>query len=77
MHSCHIWSVCVHRPNLYLSVHMKSGSVYKDVRSQMVQSGNTLDFEGPTIVYCPTRKAAEEVQNNVKSQYIPCLLPQQ
>ena len=63
------------RPNLYLSVKMKSGNILNDLRSQMICIGrDDYVFEGPTIIYCPTKKATEDVLNIVKSEAVKCCL---
>jgi len=58
------------RPNLYLSVSMKHPDVMKDLRSQMVRKGDELEFDGPTIIYCPTKKSAESLTNAVKGELL-------
>ena len=63
----------VFRPNLYLTVSKKGGDVARDLRSQMVLSGSNLTFEGPTIIYCPTKKSAEETENVVRGNTKKCL----
>ena len=60
------------RPNLYLSVSMKHPDVMKDLRSQMVRNGDEMEFDGPTIIYCPTKKSAETLTNAVKGEYSVC-----
>ena len=57
------------RPNLYLSVSLKHPDIMKDLRSQMVRNGDELEFDGPTIIYCPTKKSAESLTNAVKSEH--------
>jgi len=57
------------RPNLYLSVSMKHPDVMKDLRSQMVRNGDEMEFGGPTIIYCPTKKSAESLTNAVKGEH--------
>lgn len=37
-----------------------------DLRSQMMKQGNQFNFDGPTIIYCPTKKATNEVAAIVK-----------
>lgn len=37
-----------------------------DLRSQMTKQGNQFNFDGPTIIYCPTKKATNEVAAIVK-----------
>lgn len=62
----------VFRPNLYLSVSKKSGDTGKDLRSQMVRKGNQFSFDGPTIIYCATKKSAENVADVVKGKFLTC-----
>nr|XP_022305498.1 Werner syndrome ATP-dependent helicase-like isoform X1 [Crassostrea virginica] len=58
------------RPNLFLSVSLKSDTSF-DLRSQMTKQGNQFNFDGPTIIYCPTKKATNEVAAIVKGMNIP------
>ncbi|XP_061186116.1 bifunctional 3'-5' exonuclease/ATP-dependent helicase WRN-like isoform X2 [Saccostrea echinata] len=58
------------RPNLFLSVGLKS-DIFFDLRSQMTKCGTQYRFEGPTIIYCPTKKATDEVAAIVKGMNIP------
>ncbi|XP_035247569.1 Werner syndrome ATP-dependent helicase homolog isoform X1 [Anguilla anguilla] len=52
------------RPNLYLDVHRKSGDLTQDLKQFLVKkSMGDYEFEGPTIVYCPSRKEAERVSS--------------
>jgi len=34
----------------------------------MVRNGDLMEFEGPTIIYCPTKKSAETLTNAVKGE---------
>ena len=45
------------RPNLYLEVEQKGGSVWSDLSSLMTNR----QFSGPTIIYCPARKDVDKV----------------
>lgn len=58
------------RPNLFLSVGLKTDTAF-DLRSQMTKQGNKFNFDGPTIIYCPTKKATNEVAAVVKGMNIP------
>ena len=49
------------RPNLFLAVNPKSGDIANDLKVEMKRTGNKFSFEGPTIIYCPTKKATEDV----------------
>ncbi len=62
-------SVVSYRPNLYLSVGRKSGDILADLRKLMVQKGQSYQFEGPTIIYCLTKKVTETVNERVKGYY--------
>lgn len=44
---------------------LKSDTAF-DLRSQMTKQGNQFNFDGPTIIYCPTKKATNEVAAIVK-----------
>lgn len=52
------------RPNLYLEVKRKT-KMYDDLRnvmrSTMVGNKEILRFDGPTIIYCPTRSKCEKL----------------
>ncbi|KAK2148107.1 hypothetical protein LSH36_515g01056 [Paralvinella palmiformis] len=57
------------RPNLYLSVSIKSGDIITDLKKEMLEQNrrnSTYTFHGSTIIYCPTKKATENVHNAVK-----------
>ena len=54
------------RPNLYLEVKHKGGSVWSDLK-QMMNKGT---FSGPTIIYCPSRKDVDEVSNQLTDRNI-------
>ena len=45
------------RPNLYLEVKHKGGSIWSDLNKMMVNG----QFSGPTIIYCPSRKDVDAV----------------
>nr|CAD7438055.1 unnamed protein product [Timema bartmani] len=49
------------RPNLYLAVEFKGTDIFNDISRHTVRVGNRLKFEGPTIIYCPTKKLTEKV----------------
>ncbi|XP_060557457.1 bifunctional 3'-5' exonuclease/ATP-dependent helicase WRN-like [Ruditapes philippinarum] len=61
------------RPNLFLSVSMKSGDVAHDIKQEMEVKGNKYTFCGPTIIYCPTKKMTETVASVVKGIGVACL----
>uniref|UniRef100_A0A8C3J7M4 Bifunctional 3'-5' exonuclease/ATP-dependent helicase WRN n=1 Tax=Calidris pygmaea TaxID=425635 RepID=A0A8C3J7M4_9CHAR len=51
------------RPNLYLEVGRQSGNILRDLKQFLIRKGSSsaYEFEGPTIIYCPSRKATEQV----------------
>ena len=60
------------RPNLYLEVKAKKGSVWADL-SQMLEpaaEGESRKFSGPTIIYCPSRKDVEKVSEDLHNHGI-------
>ncbi|XP_072379168.1 bifunctional 3'-5' exonuclease/ATP-dependent helicase WRN-like isoform X2 [Diabrotica undecimpunctata] len=60
------------RPNFYLSVKPKSNNVLNDLESIMVRKNNKLQFSGPTIIYCITRKLTEDIAALLKASNINC-----
>ncbi|XP_028921537.1 Werner syndrome ATP-dependent helicase isoform X3 [Ornithorhynchus anatinus] len=61
------------RPNLYLEVGRKTGNVLQDLKQFLVKkTGSVLEFEGPTIIYCPSRKITEQVAVELKKLNIVC-----
>ena len=50
------------RPNLYLEVKLKKGSILEDLLPLMVRDAKrNYTPDGPTIIYCPTKKMTEDV----------------
>ncbi|KFU91231.1 Werner syndrome ATP-dependent helicase, partial [Chaetura pelagica] len=51
------------RPNLFLEVGRQSGDLLRDLKQFLARKGSTsvYEFEGPTIIYCPSRKATEQI----------------
>ncbi|KAK3085971.1 hypothetical protein FSP39_011454 [Pinctada imbricata] len=60
------------RPNLFLSVCPKSGCPSRDLQSLMTKKGYKYEFDGPTIVYCPTKKTTMDVTNCLSGMNVPC-----
>ena len=56
------------RPNIFLSVGNKGANVRKDLQFQMIQQGNKFQFEGPTIIYCPTKKITDHIATVVNGK---------
>ena len=56
--------------NLFLSASRKTGDIVHDLRSRMVRQGNKYVFEGSVIVYCPTKKATEDIQSVLTSKWL-------
>lgn len=61
------------RPNLYLDVNRKSGGVFQDLNGFLKKTtGGDYEFEGSSIVYCPSRKEAERVTSTLTSLGVTC-----
>uniref|UniRef100_A0A8C2QZS4 DNA 3'-5' helicase n=1 Tax=Capra hircus TaxID=9925 RepID=A0A8C2QZS4_CAPHI len=61
------------RPNLYLEVGRKTGSILEDLKQFLVcKSSSAWEFEGPTIIYCPSRKKTEQVTAELKKLNLAC-----
>ncbi|XP_078065693.1 bifunctional 3'-5' exonuclease/ATP-dependent helicase WRN isoform X2 [Mustelus asterias] len=61
------------RPNLYLEVGCKSTDIQRDLKPFLIKRDKlTFEFEGPTIVYCPSRKATEQVAAELLRMNIVC-----
>ncbi|XP_042727158.1 Werner syndrome ATP-dependent helicase isoform X2 [Lagopus leucura] len=62
------------RPNLYLEVGRQSGNILRDLKQFLTRKGSssTYEFEGPTIVYCPSRKATEQVVLELNKLGVTC-----
>ncbi|XP_050751560.1 bifunctional 3'-5' exonuclease/ATP-dependent helicase WRN isoform X1 [Gymnogyps californianus] len=62
------------RPNLYLEVGQQSGNILRDLKQFLTRKGSTsaYEFEGPTIIYCPSRKATEQVVSELIKLNVAC-----
>lgn len=61
------------RPNLYLEVGRKTGNILQDLKQFLVQkTSSTWEFEGPTIIYCPSRKMTEQVTAELRKLKLAC-----
>ncbi|KFV43497.1 Werner syndrome ATP-dependent helicase, partial [Gavia stellata] len=62
------------RPNLYLEVGRQSGNIIRDLKQFLIRKGSssTYEFEGPTIIYCPSRKATEQVVSELIKLNVAC-----
>ncbi|XP_038545884.1 Werner syndrome ATP-dependent helicase isoform X1 [Canis lupus familiaris] len=61
------------RPNLYLEVRRKTGSILQDLDQFLVQKTSSIwEFEGPTIIYCPSRKTTEQVTAELRKLKLAC-----
>ncbi|XP_065490816.1 bifunctional 3'-5' exonuclease/ATP-dependent helicase WRN isoform X2 [Caloenas nicobarica] len=62
------------RPNLYLEVGRQSGDILRDLKQFLTRKGSssTYEFEGPTIIYCPSRKATEQVASELMKLKVAC-----
>nr|XP_021143245.1 LOW QUALITY PROTEIN: Werner syndrome ATP-dependent helicase [Columba livia] len=62
------------RPNLYLEVGRQSGDILRDLKQFLTRKGSSsaYAFEGPTIIYCPSRKATEQVVSELVKLKVAC-----
>ncbi|NWH44098.1 WRN helicase, partial [Fregata magnificens] len=62
------------RPNLYLEVGRQSGNILRDLKQFLTRKGSSsaYEFEGPTIIYCPSRKATEQVVSELIKLGVAC-----
>nr|XP_045014640.1 Werner syndrome ATP-dependent helicase isoform X3 [Jaculus jaculus] len=61
------------RPNLYLEVGRKTGNIIEDIKPFLVKKTSSVwEFEGPTIIYCPSRKMTEQVTGELKKLKLAC-----
>ena len=58
------------RPNIFLSVSFKGTDIRRDLQSHMTQQGSKFHFEGPTIIYCPTKKMTDQVAQIVNGKLL-------
>ncbi|MBN3308119.1 WRN helicase, partial [Amia calva] len=50
------------RPNLCLNVGHKTGNIFRDLQPFLIKKkASRYEFEGPSIIYCQSRKATEKV----------------
>ncbi|KFO38193.1 Werner syndrome ATP-dependent helicase [Fukomys damarensis] len=61
------------RPNLYLEVGRKTGNIIQDLQPFLVKkTSSEWEFEGPTIIYCPSRKMTEKVTSELRKLNLAC-----
>nr|XP_045254058.1 Werner syndrome ATP-dependent helicase isoform X5 [Macaca fascicularis]XP_045254059.1 Werner syndrome ATP-dependent helicase isoform X6 [Macaca fascicularis] len=61
------------RPNLYLEVRRKTGNILQDLQPFLVKTTSShWEFEGPTIIYCPSRKMTEQVTAELRKLNLSC-----
>ncbi|XP_045444855.1 Werner syndrome ATP-dependent helicase isoform X3 [Pipistrellus kuhlii] len=61
------------RPNLFLEVGRKTGNILHDLKQFLVQKTSyAWEFEGPTIIYCPSRKMTEQVTVELRKLNVAC-----
>ncbi|XP_072481580.1 bifunctional 3'-5' exonuclease/ATP-dependent helicase WRN isoform X2 [Notamacropus eugenii] len=61
------------RPNLFLEVRRKTGNILQDLDRFLVKkTGSSWEFEGPTIIYCRTRKISEQVTAVLQNLNLAC-----
>jgi Werner syndrome ATP-dependent helicase len=61
------------RPNLYLEVERKTGNILQDLKPFLIKkTSSDWEFEGPTIIYCPSRKMTEQVTAELRKLKLAC-----
>uniref|UniRef100_H0X0X3 DNA 3'-5' helicase n=1 Tax=Otolemur garnettii TaxID=30611 RepID=H0X0X3_OTOGA len=61
------------RPNLYLEVLRKTGNIFQDLKQFLVRkTSSEWEFEGPTIIYCHSRKMTEQVTAELRKLSLSC-----
>ncbi|NWS63750.1 WRN helicase, partial [Chunga burmeisteri] len=62
------------RPNLYLEVGQQSRNILRDLKQFLTRKGSSsaYGFEGPTIIYCPSRKVTEQVVSELNKLHVAC-----
>lgn len=61
------------RPNLYLEAKLKNKSILEDILPLMVRDARgNYSPDGPTIIYCPTKKITEEVVSELRAAGMEC-----
>ncbi|KAM6221031.1 bifunctional 3'-5' exonuclease/ATP-dependent helicase WRN [Rhynchocyon petersi] len=61
------------RPNLYLEVGRKTGNILQDLKQFLIKkTSSAWEFEGPTIIYCPSRKMTEQVTAELRKLNLAC-----
>eukprot|EP00073_Rattus_norvegicus_P053479 XP_017455863.1 PREDICTED: Werner syndrome ATP-dependent helicase isoform X1 [Rattus norvegicus] len=69
----HITCTGFDRPNLYLEVERKTGNILQDLKPFLVRkTSSAWEFEGPTIIYCPSRKVTEQVTVELGKLNVAC-----
>nr|XP_058905257.1 bifunctional 3'-5' exonuclease/ATP-dependent helicase WRN isoform X3 [Kogia breviceps] len=69
----HIICTGFDRPNLYLEVGRKTGNILQDLKQFLVQkTSSAWEFEGPAIIYCPSRRMTERVTAELKKLKLAC-----
>lgn len=57
------------RQNLYLEAKLKSKNILDDLLPLMVRDARgNYSPDGPTIIYCPTKKITEEVASELRGK---------
>ncbi|XP_023593602.1 bifunctional 3'-5' exonuclease/ATP-dependent helicase WRN isoform X1 [Trichechus manatus latirostris] len=61
------------RPNLYLEVGRKTGNILQDLKQFLIKkTSSSWEFEGPTIIYCCSRKMTEQVTDELRKLKLAC-----
>ncbi|XP_046995779.1 Werner syndrome ATP-dependent helicase-like isoform X1 [Schistocerca americana] len=60
------------RPNLMFSASQKSVNIMDDFSRFIERKGKEVSFNGPTIIYCPTKKMTEKVGETLIAEGVSC-----
>lgn len=60
------------RPNLSISVSLKSKSILSDLKTMMIKEDGIFKFNGPTIIYCISKNDTLEVVEELRRLNIKC-----
>ncbi|KAM5194077.1 bifunctional 3'-5' exonuclease/ATP-dependent helicase WRN [Mantella aurantiaca] len=73
LHNPQVTCTSFDRPNLYLEVGRKTTNIIQDFQKYLHKKPRSgWEFEGATIVYCPSRKTTEQVTSELSKLGISC-----
>ena len=60
------------RPNLSISVGLKSKSIAADLKPFMIRENGSFKFNGPTIIYCISKQDTQDIVDELRRLNINC-----